>query len=242
MRRASSGCIYAMASSMASACSMRPQPARCATSGYTGERFDLGLGWFRPSNARDADPPFVEHLGGGAGFFNVIRIYPIPWRRHRGHGERDEVRHRRGSRAGATRQARLGSLSITGRVHAESKPSGTLGGARGSRTPTFTLYVQSNLPDTHRSTIKLRHATPPPTSGEAKEGNIRMDVARKAFVGLAWSFVLAVAIQFPLAASASRRRKLGGTSAMGLHRPPPDTDPDVHRGHRRPAWDGPSSA
>ena len=23
-----------------------------------------------------ADPPFVEHLGGGAGFFNVIRLYP----------------------------------------------------------------------------------------------------------------------------------------------------------------------
>jgi CubicO group peptidase (beta-lactamase class C family) len=41
-----------------------------------GKRFDLGLGWFRPSNARVADPPFVEHLGGGAGFFNVIRIYP----------------------------------------------------------------------------------------------------------------------------------------------------------------------
>ncbi len=41
-----------------------------------GKRFDLGLGWFRPSNARAADPPFVEHLGGGAGFFNVIRIYP----------------------------------------------------------------------------------------------------------------------------------------------------------------------
>jgi CubicO group peptidase (beta-lactamase class C family) len=41
-----------------------------------GRRFDLGLGWFRPANARDADPPFVEHLGGGAGFFNVIRIYP----------------------------------------------------------------------------------------------------------------------------------------------------------------------
>jgi len=29
-----------------------------------------------------------------------------------------------------------------------------------------------------------------------------MDVARKVFVGLAWSFVLAVAIQFLLAASA----------------------------------------
>ena len=25
---------------------------------------------------RGADPPFVEHLGGGAGFFNVVRMYP----------------------------------------------------------------------------------------------------------------------------------------------------------------------
>jgi CubicO group peptidase (beta-lactamase class C family) len=41
-----------------------------------GARFDLGLGWFRPSDRRDAEPAFVEHLGGGAGFFNVIRIYP----------------------------------------------------------------------------------------------------------------------------------------------------------------------
>jgi CubicO group peptidase (beta-lactamase class C family) len=41
-----------------------------------GKRTDFGLGWFRPSSARDADPPFVEHLGGGAGFFNVLRIYP----------------------------------------------------------------------------------------------------------------------------------------------------------------------
>ena len=44
--------------------------------GTPGKRFDLGLGWFRPSNARAADPSFVEHLGGGAGFFNVIRFYP----------------------------------------------------------------------------------------------------------------------------------------------------------------------
>ena len=43
---------------------------------WQGKRFDLGLGWFRPADRRDADPPFVEHLGGGAGFFNVIRIYP----------------------------------------------------------------------------------------------------------------------------------------------------------------------
>jgi CubicO group peptidase (beta-lactamase class C family) len=41
-----------------------------------GKRYDLGLGWFRPASQRDADPPFVEHLGGGAGFFNLIRIYP----------------------------------------------------------------------------------------------------------------------------------------------------------------------
>jgi hypothetical protein len=30
----------------------------------------------RPAAQRDADPPFVEHLGGGAGFFNVMRLYP----------------------------------------------------------------------------------------------------------------------------------------------------------------------
>jgi len=41
-----------------------------------GRRYDLGIGWFVPANHRDADPPFVEHLGGGAGFFNVIRLYP----------------------------------------------------------------------------------------------------------------------------------------------------------------------
>ena len=41
-----------------------------------GKRFDLGLGWFVPANQRAADPAFVEHLGGGAGFFNVMRMYP----------------------------------------------------------------------------------------------------------------------------------------------------------------------
>jgi CubicO group peptidase (beta-lactamase class C family) len=41
-----------------------------------GRRFDLGLGWFVPANRRSADPPFVEHLGAGAGFFNVMRLYP----------------------------------------------------------------------------------------------------------------------------------------------------------------------
>jgi CubicO group peptidase (beta-lactamase class C family) len=41
-----------------------------------GRRYDLGLGWFRPAKARHADPPFVEHLGGGAGFCSLMRIYP----------------------------------------------------------------------------------------------------------------------------------------------------------------------
>ncbi len=41
-----------------------------------GRRFDLGLGWFVPAKQRHADPPFVEHLGAGAGFFNVMRMYP----------------------------------------------------------------------------------------------------------------------------------------------------------------------
>ncbi len=41
-----------------------------------GRRRDLGLVWFRPASQRDADQPFVERLDGGAGFFNLIRIYP----------------------------------------------------------------------------------------------------------------------------------------------------------------------
>ncbi len=41
-----------------------------------GRRYDLGLGWFVPASQRDANPPFAEHLGGGGGFFNVMRIYP----------------------------------------------------------------------------------------------------------------------------------------------------------------------
>jgi CubicO group peptidase (beta-lactamase class C family) len=39
-----------------------------------GRPFDLGLGWFRPHGST-ATPSFVEHLGGGAGFFNVMRLY-----------------------------------------------------------------------------------------------------------------------------------------------------------------------
>jgi CubicO group peptidase (beta-lactamase class C family) len=41
-----------------------------------GKRYDLGLGWFRPARQRNSVPDFVQHLGGGAGFFNCMRIYP----------------------------------------------------------------------------------------------------------------------------------------------------------------------
>ena len=40
-----------------------------------GER-DFGLGWFRAAGFREKRPAFVEHLGGGAGFWNVMRLYP----------------------------------------------------------------------------------------------------------------------------------------------------------------------
>src|SRR5215207_6222665 len=41
-----------------------------------GGKRDFGLGWFRPREAAQRHPAFVEHLGGGAGFWNVMRLYP----------------------------------------------------------------------------------------------------------------------------------------------------------------------
>ena len=41
-----------------------------------GGKRDFGLGWFRAHAAEEQRPAFVEHLGGGAGFWNVMRIYP----------------------------------------------------------------------------------------------------------------------------------------------------------------------
>ena len=40
-----------------------------------GGKRDFGLGWFRAHEAKRGYPGFVEHLGGGAGFWNVMRIY-----------------------------------------------------------------------------------------------------------------------------------------------------------------------
>jgi CubicO group peptidase (beta-lactamase class C family) len=41
-----------------------------------GGKRDFGLGWFRSHEAAERRPAFVEHLGGGAGFRNVMRLYP----------------------------------------------------------------------------------------------------------------------------------------------------------------------
>jgi CubicO group peptidase (beta-lactamase class C family) len=41
-----------------------------------GGKRDFGLGWFRAHEGRGRRPAFVEHLGGGAGFWNVMRVYP----------------------------------------------------------------------------------------------------------------------------------------------------------------------
>jgi CubicO group peptidase (beta-lactamase class C family) len=39
-----------------------------------GRRLEVGLGWFRRGATPQDD--FVEHLGGGAGFWNCLRVYP----------------------------------------------------------------------------------------------------------------------------------------------------------------------
>src|SRR5829696_2791782 len=41
-----------------------------------GGKRAFGLGWIRPHGAWQQRPAFVEHLGGGAGFWNAMRLYP----------------------------------------------------------------------------------------------------------------------------------------------------------------------
>jgi CubicO group peptidase (beta-lactamase class C family) len=41
-----------------------------------GGRIDVGLGWFRGHSDAVEAYPYLEQLGGGAGFFNDMRIYP----------------------------------------------------------------------------------------------------------------------------------------------------------------------
>ena len=41
-----------------------------------GGKRDFGLGWFRSHKSGKQGATFVGHLGGGAGFWNVMRLYP----------------------------------------------------------------------------------------------------------------------------------------------------------------------
>ena len=41
-----------------------------------GKPFDHGIGWFRKPIDAQRTPPFVEHYGTGAGYWNAMRIYP----------------------------------------------------------------------------------------------------------------------------------------------------------------------
>ncbi|NNC81051.1 MAG: hypothetical protein HKN94_12965 [Acidimicrobiales bacterium] len=40
----------------------------------TGLKFQVGMGWFR--RGRNPDTSYVEHLGGCAGFWTVMRLHP----------------------------------------------------------------------------------------------------------------------------------------------------------------------
>jgi CubicO group peptidase (beta-lactamase class C family) len=42
----------------------------------TGPKLEVGLGWFRECSDRTSGPRYLEHLGGGAGFWSDMRIYP----------------------------------------------------------------------------------------------------------------------------------------------------------------------
>lgn len=50
--------------------------ARMQTIAATGRKLDVGLGWFRRRCSRPSEERYLEHLGGGGGFFNVMRIFP----------------------------------------------------------------------------------------------------------------------------------------------------------------------
>lgn len=41
-----------------------------------GRTLDVGLGWFRRRREPAGTVPHLEHLGGGGGFYNVMRIWP----------------------------------------------------------------------------------------------------------------------------------------------------------------------
>lgn len=49
---------------------------RMQTIHATGRGLEVGYGWFRRGRERSRPERFVEHLGGGGGFWNMMRLYP----------------------------------------------------------------------------------------------------------------------------------------------------------------------
>ena len=41
-----------------------------------GRKLEVGFGWFRRGRAKSRDKDHLEHLGGGGGFWSMMRIYP----------------------------------------------------------------------------------------------------------------------------------------------------------------------
>ena len=41
-----------------------------------GRKLEVGLGWFHRYRDRDIGTPYLEQLGGGGGFFNMMRLLP----------------------------------------------------------------------------------------------------------------------------------------------------------------------
>ena len=52
----------------------RDSVALMQTVSAQGRVLDVGLGWLRPHGREQSE--FLEHPGGGGGYFNVMRIYP----------------------------------------------------------------------------------------------------------------------------------------------------------------------
>ena len=56
---------------------LHPDPVRrMQTITTPGKSYAHGLGWFRQRLNQQEQPSFVEHLGGGLGVYNTMRIYP----------------------------------------------------------------------------------------------------------------------------------------------------------------------
>ena len=56
---------------------LKPESVReMQTIQASGRKLDVGFGWFRRGKDAKEKADHLEHLGGGGGFWNMMRIYP----------------------------------------------------------------------------------------------------------------------------------------------------------------------